>query len=472
MRPRSSDYAWNYIRSLAEFVILLLIAVQLFRTWIVEAYRVPSGSMACTLLGLHFDAVCDACGNRFACGAADDTRPARIVCPQCGYTGMDPAQLPIARGDRLLVSKGAFAFRSPRRWEVAVFRSPHQATQAFVKRIVGLPGESIEIREGDLFVDGQLVRKDLAAQRAMSVLVHDAQFESTEVPPHWQSDAPASLWHGEGGRFVFAGDRRASAAGSARFDWLSYRNYRRSPSDPAQIDEVPISDRLAYNTASRRSEEISLVSDVRLAMRVLTSGPGNLGVRITDGRDHFEVHMTPATGQATLFQNGTPVRESRATGALFQTHSTLEISVFDKQLLATVDDRLLFEPLPYEPSRLPYTASTRPIAIGASDLVVELTEVQVYRDVYYTDPGRVYLGSSQMPHFWGVGSPYSLGPEEYFVLGDNSAYSEDSRIWRQGPVVPERLMIGKPIIVHLPYRSAESVPGFQVPDFGRIRYIR
>jgi signal peptidase I len=69
-----------------------------------------------------------------------------------------------------------------------------------------------------------------------------------------------------------------------------------------------------------------------------------------------------------------------------------------------------------------------------------------------------------------------LGDDEFFVLGDNSPVSNDSRFWSEGPVVRGSMFIGKPFLVHLP---GELVPlrvfgrsVCWVPDPRRIRYIR
>jgi signal peptidase I len=56
----------------------------------------------------------------------------------------------------MFIDRTSFAFRRPRRWEVVVFRSPMDAKQLFVKRIVGLPGETIAIRDDGVWVDGKL----------------------------------------------------------------------------------------------------------------------------------------------------------------------------------------------------------------------------------------------------------------------------------------------------------------------------
>ena len=65
-------------------------------------------------------------------------------------TSMQPTLLP---EDQILVNTLVYRFRSPRRWDVAVFRSPSDSRKIFLKRVIGLPGESIEIRDGDVWIN-------------------------------------------------------------------------------------------------------------------------------------------------------------------------------------------------------------------------------------------------------------------------------------------------------------------------------
>ena len=62
---------------------------------------------------------------------------------------------PSYKGDRILVSKFAYQFADPERWDVAVFKYPGGAKTNFIKRLVGLPGETLEIVEGILEIDGR-----------------------------------------------------------------------------------------------------------------------------------------------------------------------------------------------------------------------------------------------------------------------------------------------------------------------------
>lgn len=60
----------------------------------------------------------------------------------------------LADGERILVDRTAYWFRSPARWQIVVLRCPHEPLTYCVKRIVGLPGERVQIRDGRVLVNG------------------------------------------------------------------------------------------------------------------------------------------------------------------------------------------------------------------------------------------------------------------------------------------------------------------------------
>ena len=74
-----------------------------------------------------------------------------------------------------------------------------------------------------------------------------------------------------------------------------------------------------------------------------------------------------------------------------------------------------------------------------------------------------------------VDEEFTVPEGSYFVMGDNSPVSSDSRNWAQ-PVVSRKLLIGKPFIVHLPSRPGAMQTGekqlpVRIPDWNRIRSI-
>lgn len=129
-------------------------------TWLVMGLVVPvivaGSSMAPTLSGPHRDYRCDECREEFSVGLDQASPELVALCPRCGKLSVQAASHDI-QGDRLIVDRTAFAFREPRRWEVVVFRSPVDAGALCVKRIVGLPGETVALIGSELRIDGQRI---------------------------------------------------------------------------------------------------------------------------------------------------------------------------------------------------------------------------------------------------------------------------------------------------------------------------
>src|SRR5258708_7450880 len=142
------------LRTVIELSVCLTILVALFRTFLAGGYMIETGSMAPCLLGYHRQVSCPSCRYPFAVEGGSTTLKA--VCPNCGRGGISVEGLPRNDGDHLLVHRGQYEFRRPRRWEVIVFRNPNKPTQAYVKRLIGLPGEAVRIEGGDVFVSGQI----------------------------------------------------------------------------------------------------------------------------------------------------------------------------------------------------------------------------------------------------------------------------------------------------------------------------
>jgi len=129
--------------------------------------------------------------------------------------------------------------------------------------------------------------------------------------------------------------------------------------------------------------------------------------------------------------------------------------------------------------------------VEAEDARLNLLHLVVERDVYYLDRGRGALSSLSGwlddRSGWGTeNNPIVLREGEYFMLGDNSPQSQDSRFWSKiGPhlrdrgssfqlgTVPEDQLIGRAFFVYWPsgHRLAEWIPGL-IPDVGRMRWIR
>jgi signal peptidase I len=391
----------------------------------------------------------------------------------------DRAAAVACSGDRVLVQKFLYDFRRPQRWEVAVFHYPGDPTQAYVKRVVGLPGESVQLVRGDLVIDGRIARKSLREQRAMRILVYDNTFVPRDAAryPRWalRRGRPwqglASGWHAEGTRFVH--DPTPSTVSSPErepIDWIEYRHWGADRGRYALV-----SDFIAYNGGELRGE--NQVSDLMLEAD-LSCGADvrDVMVRINSGGDRFLVTLPIGGGGALeVRRNGrllVPIHARSEGLAVLASSRTfhLEVSTIDRRLLVAVDGALLFDPIDFDDPAVVGSFDTSPVALGVRGGSATVGGVRLYRDVYYTSS----LANIPRRPF-GVDRPYRLGRDEFFVLGDNSPVSNDSRFWNASPVVSGELFIGKPFLVHLPGQVVPlRVFGrslYWVPDPREIRYI-
>ncbi len=60
----------------------------------------------------------------------------------------------IMPGDRIIGNRLSYTFADPERFDIIIFRYPDDESQLFIKRIVGLPGETVEITDGKIYIDG------------------------------------------------------------------------------------------------------------------------------------------------------------------------------------------------------------------------------------------------------------------------------------------------------------------------------
>ena len=98
--------AWRENLESILWAVALALAI---RTFIVAPFKIPSGSMRPTLI----------------------------------------------EGDRILVNKFLYRFREPRRGDIVVFRYPEDRKRSFIKRLIAVGGDTVEIREGAVYGNGQ-----------------------------------------------------------------------------------------------------------------------------------------------------------------------------------------------------------------------------------------------------------------------------------------------------------------------------
>lgn len=97
---RTENEVKDGLREVVETVVFVVVLVLLLKTFLAEAFVIPTGSMAPTLLGYHRDRQCDKCGYFIRVNASDEAElgPAHAVrscvCPNCRYRNLFQFQVP------------------------------------------------------------------------------------------------------------------------------------------------------------------------------------------------------------------------------------------------------------------------------------------------------------------------------------------------------------------------------------------
>jgi signal peptidase I len=383
------------LRRCAEQFVLIVIAAIIFRTWAVVGgvipMRVAGASMAESYLGQHFEIRCGDCAFSFPIDATTGQPSRPLRCPNCGNEQDFPDELPQMLGDRLYVDRLIFEIRKPRRWEPVVFRCPSAPSTYCIKRIVGLPGETVSIDDGDVIIDGKVARKSLTEFRRLALLVHDSAYQARNNDN--QNVLPSNLYDG-------------------------------------------------YSYNHRLSRQLNELQDKLIEVRIRCKGSGVLALTARYHSEEFLLELCPEAGTGTLSQNGNVVDDFSVGSQVMRDDCTLYFAAVDGSILFGIngDDLLEYEIATrraYASIEKHSTIESRldaAIAIGADELDIEISNMKLLRDVFYT----------QLSSDHGTMLPRKLRPGEYFVLGDNSPISQDSR-HGDDQVLYDKYILGKPL---------------------------
>ncbi len=538
------------IRETIESVVVAFVLAFLFRTFEAEAFVIPTGSMAPTLMGRHKDVVCPICGCPYRVSASDEVDsnsgvsrgPGALVegctCPMCHFTmdlGPDNPRhesYPSFKGDRILVGKFSYQFGEPQRWDVAVFKYPGGAKTNFIKRLVGLPGETIRIHHGDILVDKSgdgnfhIARKPLRKLLAMLQPVFDNDLMPGILehgwPPRWGPADGSST-----GAWKTDDQTSFAAAGAADgTTWLRYQHLVPSGQqwqehlrgDPPSNDPLMpqlISDFCAYNTGRSANSfapdtdafGLHWVGDLALKCTLeVRSDSGRAIFELVEGGHQFQCSIDVATGVATLSISGlAPFGPIAQTDVRGRGKYEILFANCDDQLRLWVDGSVIeFDTATSYPplgNTKPTVADLAPVGIGSESAALKVSHLEVLRDIYYiteghrrygingpiTDfkqlrfPNHVLSDPSQWDAFDNMKDPvdFVLEEDQFLALGDNSAKSKDGRLWEQEgfPYYVKRdLLIGKALYIYWPH-SWNKLPGTNVPfpffpNFPRMRFVR
>lgn len=166
----------GFVREWTETIVVAVLLALVIRAFVIEVFLIPSGSMEPTLYP-HF-------GSKFLFVIGREGREDWL-------------------SDRVIVNKFIYRFREPRRFEVIVFKFPYtppgEEQKNYIKRIIGLPGETILVKNGSIFINGKL----LAENHPM--MPDNANYGPMEIPS---------------GNYFVMGDNRPNSADSRYWGFL------------------------------------------------------------------------------------------------------------------------------------------------------------------------------------------------------------------------------------------------------------
>jgi signal peptidase I len=457
--PRPTEPKDSF-REIVETIVFVVVLVLLLKSFVAEAFVIPTGSMATTLYGYQKDVKCPQCGYTFPVNCSDevegkDGRTTPILggmCPNCRYP-IDFAREHLtpgcSTGDRVLVAKYFYdsGLVKPERLDVVVFKFPQEPqvkyqAMNYIKRLIGLPGETIGIYYGKLYVlppgqgpthddssadpinlwreefmhagqandlllrensPFQIIRKPPKKILALRRIVFDNDFQPRDLkgiaPPRWLGEQDNGRWVIDqpfGFRHVARTSDQHAPGTSDQLDWLRYRHILREGYEPELITDF-----IGYNTkATLTDANLSVihpvlprnwVGDLILECEVTVDQPeGDLVLELSKGVDRFQARWQLGTGDCTLVRltGGREIKlETKPTSLKKKGVFRVRFANVDERLTVWVDGKLPFDDgVAYEApkTRGPTANDLQPASIGVRGATVSVHKVQLWRDTYYT----------------------------------------------------------------------------------------
>lgn len=460
---------------LAAALLAVLARAAFYAGWL-RPIRIAGGSMAETLVGDHWRIHCPRCGIWHRCDVEQLPRDHRVVCPNCGSDHDAKNVSEPVRGQRVFIDRWP-AFRGnwrAQRGAVVAVRRDDAPSGFAVKRLIGFPGETIAIRDGDVWLGpDRIYRKTWNELMAVAIPVHNDRFRPAPTPhPLFASsygtadsriEESASSGIADGQAPRTAGWRPVGEDSGWESTPHGYRWRAKAPHSNRSgrlefhtaAGNGTIRDFDAYNQAlSRRLE---MVDDLILCLDAVLEDSATLELELRPARRpgvRFEFSKSlgcqvwSLAGSSPRLLKRIPLPVVHAAGH----RRRLGVAHCDRQAIVAVHHRewtridldmvengsetgsetsseTSSENRDGTGSTLDSKTRSRravsgpSVAIGAAGRQVELADLWIGRDIHYlTDMDR------DGPHSW------RLGEDEWFVLGDNAAASTDSRAWRSNHV--------------------------------------
>lgn len=478
------------IKETVTSVVIAFVLAFVFRGFVIEAFQIPTGSMAPTLMGQHVRFTGPETGVSWPVGPRDfvdgtmqqqampiqgNNQPLAVTDPMLrGEAPIMARDVPTRAGDRIFVLKYLYSVFDPARFDVVVFKNPSDPQQNFIKRLLGLPSEQIALVHGDLFTRPAA---DAAAEPGNPAAAWEgASWKIQRKPERVQRVAFQTVFDSARTPYGAAVGRRQFRSpwlpGSPQGWDLSKPTYAYSGAGPTTLEwdaqRRPIDDYYPYNELAPRQQGSSgqilyRVPDVSVSFALLADDAPPFGVVVDATSHRFAARVDPA-GKVSITMQPLPVGEgeeapAREIGAGSFSRvpgRPLDVEVWhaDQAVTVWIDGRRVASgAYDWTPAQRIAFATGIPLAelldesarSGVNQLALpqryraasarielggpaRLDRVALARDLYWTPGGQTDpLNPARSTH---PAAPVVLGPDQYFTCGDNSPASDDGRLWR------------------------------------------
>ena len=462
-RPQPAESAGGFERrhhssvegvvTLLDWLLVAFILALVFQAFGIQAFQIPTGSMAETLRGDHYRMRCIQCGYPFDTGS-DSLSLDLPQCPNCGRLQPSSSIGSLVNGDRIFVLKCIYQFFKPSRWDVVVFKNPTNPKDNYIKRLIGLPGESVQIIDGDIYIDGHIVRKPLNVQQEQWMPIYLQRYQPPLEPSGAERATLSSQgepWHSpfvnaSDSAWMFDPDRPSRFVLDERDDRIhSFIFDTDRPDDFRAI--------YGYND-SGSFPAMPMCSDLMIRFQVKGRDVKSSVAAALEKYGILYAAKVELHGALSFlkFQDGrwVEIRRTLTDGIRPGAFETFEFANVDRLLVLRWGQKRFVYDLTGEQEFEGISGQATPPQVQVfGNGGLDIRNMGLYRDIYYIDAGM----RATPTH------PFELERDEFFVCGDNSPNSLDSRLWamdgfgnhgvryRQG-IVPREFMMGKAVIVY------------------------
>ncbi len=381
--------------------------------------------MVPAFLGDHYLIDCADCGISFSVDAENIPDHQEATCPNCGFQGNSYQNLKRQPATPITLNTN---FDDLARWDVVAFQFSG-STKYGVKRIVGLPGESIQIRNGDVWVNGILASRDWATKNQMKILSFDSEFLRESKSGDVERLIFQGLWKKNGMTFRLDSNEKGSA-------WVFYQPIISFRGAENRMPTPLIRDNYAFNQSNSRSK-LNSVDQLLVELELNVAAGNRVALFIPQVDRVVGFWLNTSDNCVSIYDENQLLANSSfsATNGWFK----LSVSTIDDDLQLFIDDQLVCESLgtslgnlidgvPQLPEKF---VGKYPVCLygdaGIMGGSLKVRGLKIFRDVFYTDRGE---------------GNFQLKEDEFLVLGDNSPVSVDSRTWAKSEIARDQI-IGK-----------------------------